>query len=243
MASSTAAYSGLRWGELTALTVPQVDTAARVITVDRKVVEVAGHLYIEAPKEPQVPQDDLPALHARRLPARREARRPYRGRPRRAGSGHQPAGADLPLPGGKALAVLQLQPQRPQARLPHRRLARRQRQRPVDLAQSAARSLCTTALFMTQRRHGMNSQWPLQDFLELGALAGAVPCARLHARQVLWEWGFRLGENAELLVTELVSNAVKASRAMTQAFPVRLWLASARGTSHKMPQNGPYRAG
>jgi anti-sigma regulatory factor (Ser/Thr protein kinase) len=73
----------------------------------------------------------------------------------------------------------------------------------------------------------MNSQWPLQDFRELGALAGAVPCARLHTRQVLWEWGLgNLGESAELLVTELVTNAVKASRAMTQAFPVRLWLAS-----------------
>ena len=48
--ASTAAYSGLRWGELTALTIAQIDTAARVITVDRKVVEVAGHLYIEAPK-------------------------------------------------------------------------------------------------------------------------------------------------------------------------------------------------
>ena len=73
----------------------------------------------------------------------------------------------------------------------------------------------------------MNSQWLLKDFLELGALAGAVPCARLHTRQVLWEWKLRsLGENAELLVTELVTNAVKASRAMTQAFPVRLWLAS-----------------
>jgi integrase len=46
----TAAYTGLRWGELTALTIAQVDTAARVITVDRKVVEVAGHLYIEALK-------------------------------------------------------------------------------------------------------------------------------------------------------------------------------------------------
>jgi integrase len=45
--ANTAAYSGLRWGELTALTIPQVDRAARVITVDRKVVEVAGHLYIE----------------------------------------------------------------------------------------------------------------------------------------------------------------------------------------------------
>jgi len=48
--ANTAAYSGLRWGELTALTIPQIDTEARVITVDRKVIEVAGHLYIEAPK-------------------------------------------------------------------------------------------------------------------------------------------------------------------------------------------------
>ncbi len=73
----------------------------------------------------------------------------------------------------------------------------------------------------------MNSQWPLQDFLELGALAGAAPCARLHTRQVLWEWDLRnLGESAELLVAELVTNAVTASRVMTQAFPVRLWLAS-----------------
>ena len=48
--ASTAAYSGLRWGELTALTIAQVEPAARVITVDRKVVEVAGHLYLEAPK-------------------------------------------------------------------------------------------------------------------------------------------------------------------------------------------------
>jgi integrase len=46
----TAAYSGLRWGELTALTIAQIDAAARVIMVDRKVIEVAGHLYIEAPK-------------------------------------------------------------------------------------------------------------------------------------------------------------------------------------------------
>ena len=48
--ASTAAYSGLRWGELAALTVPQVDAGTRVITVDRKVVEVGGHLYVEAPK-------------------------------------------------------------------------------------------------------------------------------------------------------------------------------------------------
>src|SRR6266700_3311957 len=47
---NTAAYSGLRWGELAALTVSQVDPAGQVIGVDRKVVEVGGRLYLEAPK-------------------------------------------------------------------------------------------------------------------------------------------------------------------------------------------------
>jgi len=46
----TAAYSGLRWGELTALAIPQVDQATRVITVDRKAIEIAGRLHMEAPK-------------------------------------------------------------------------------------------------------------------------------------------------------------------------------------------------
>ena len=48
--ANAAAYSGLRWGEMAALTVHQVDAGARVIDVDRKVVEVAGHLYIEPPR-------------------------------------------------------------------------------------------------------------------------------------------------------------------------------------------------
>ena len=47
---NTAAYAGLRQGELFALTAGQIATATRVITVDRKLVEVAGHLYVEAPK-------------------------------------------------------------------------------------------------------------------------------------------------------------------------------------------------
>ena len=34
----------------------------------------------------------------------------------------------------------------------------------------------------------MAHEWPLRDFLELGALPGAVACARYHVRQVLWEW-------------------------------------------------------
>jgi len=59
-----AAYSGLRWGELVALTVPQVDLARPVITVDRKVVEVAGHLYVEAPKNRKYRQ----TIYPRRTP-------------------------------------------------------------------------------------------------------------------------------------------------------------------------------
>jgi hypothetical protein len=31
--------------------------------------------------------------------------------------------------------------------------------------------------------------WPLRSSLELGALPTAVPCARLHARHLVWEWG------------------------------------------------------
>jgi uncharacterized membrane protein len=31
--------------------------------------------------------------------------------------------------------------------------------------------------------------WPLRSHLELGALPSAVPCARLHAKHVSWEWG------------------------------------------------------
>ena len=45
-----AAYAGLRQGELFALTAGQIAAGTRVITVDRKLVEVAGHLYVEAPK-------------------------------------------------------------------------------------------------------------------------------------------------------------------------------------------------
>ena len=63
--ANTAAYSGLRWGELTALTIRQVETVTRVITVDRKVVEVAGHLYIEAPKN----RKSRRTIYPRRTPA------------------------------------------------------------------------------------------------------------------------------------------------------------------------------
>lgn len=53
--------------------------------------------------------------------------------------------------------------------------------------------------------------WPLSNSLELGALPTAVPCARLHARQLAWEWGLSgIAETIELLVSELTTNSVQA---------------------------------
>jgi anti-sigma regulatory factor (Ser/Thr protein kinase) len=69
--------------------------------------------------------------------------------------------------------------------------------------------------------------WPLRDFIELGALDGSVPSARYHTRHILREWQLaRLGDDVELVVAELVTNAVAASRAMDFPYPVRIWLLS-----------------
>jgi integrase len=99
--ASTAAYSGLRWGELAALTIWQVDPDGRVITVDRKVIEVAGHLYIEAPKcrkyrktiYPRRTPDGYPL--AERLAARIEQATAEHE------AGTNPLGLIFPSPGGK----------------------------------------------------------------------------------------------------------------------------------------------
>jgi anti-sigma regulatory factor (Ser/Thr protein kinase) len=65
--------------------------------------------------------------------------------------------------------------------------------------------------------------WPLRSFLELGVLSTAASCACLHVKHVLWEWGLNsLVESAELLVSELVTNAVNATGQPGQAVSVKL---------------------
>jgi anti-sigma regulatory factor (Ser/Thr protein kinase) len=60
--------------------------------------------------------------------------------------------------------------------------------------------------------------WPSHDCLQFGALPTAVACARLHARNLLWEWGVDwFASDAELLVSELVTNAVKVTAARDEA--------------------------
>jgi anti-sigma regulatory factor (Ser/Thr protein kinase) len=72
--------------------------------------------------------------------------------------------------------------------------------------------VCPAANHGKQRIVTMND-WPLRSYLPLGALPSAVPCARLHAKHVLWEWGLAgLSDSAELIVSELTTNAVAVSQ-------------------------------
>jgi anti-sigma regulatory factor (Ser/Thr protein kinase) len=79
------------------------------------------------------------------------------------------------------------------------------------------------------------SSVPVQTELKLAAIATAPSCARGHVRAVAYEWGLsELADSAELVTSELVTNAVQASgrlrvRARTPIVPVvRLWLVSDR---------------
>lgn len=70
-----------------------------------------------------------------------------------------------------------------------------------------------------------STDWPLMSKLELGPLATAIGCGRDHARQVLVEWGLNhLVNDAVLLVSELLTNSLKASWALREPTPIVLRL-------------------
>jgi anti-sigma regulatory factor (Ser/Thr protein kinase) len=71
--------------------------------------------------------------------------------------------------------------------------------------------------------------WPLSSGLVLGALPTAASCGRLHAKNVACEWGLGyLSNTVELLVSELLTNAVKASSSPDGAGVVLLRLLANR---------------
>jgi len=89
--------------------------------------------------------------------------------------------------------------------------------------------------------------WPLRSYLELQARPASVPHAREHARAVLRRWHLTgLAGTVELLVSEIATNAIRASDPAgrhglrTTAVPgrrpqvIRLWLMS--DTGHVMVQ-------
>ena len=96
----------------------------------------------------------------------------------------------------------------------------------IPSALAAARIPPDPALPPHQRN--WHERFPCQDYVELAADLAAVPAARLRLRADLSEW--RLGipiEEAELVATEIVANAVTATQAIlwrTSRPPVRLWV-------------------
>ncbi len=94
----------------------------------------------------------------------------------------------------------------------------------------ANRTCAPTRAEADQRVSITGRDWPLRSGLPLGPIPTAVPCARAHATQVLWEWGMAdVSDPVELILSELVTNAVAASRALDDGpFPVRFWLLSDR---------------
>ncbi len=72
---------------------------------------------------------------------------------------------------------------------------------------------------------------PLRSYLELPAVPASVRTARSHARGVLREWHVEaLADTAELIISEMTTNAVRASAAVagqpdeTAQAQMRLWL-------------------
>lgn len=79
--------------------------------------------------------------------------------------------------------------------------------------------------------------WLLRSYLELSPLPTAVPCARGHARLVMAEWNLAcLADTVELIVSELVTNGLRASAGLLGSRfggrwspgvpPLRMWLSS-----------------
>jgi anti-sigma regulatory factor (Ser/Thr protein kinase) len=72
---------------------------------------------------------------------------------------------------------------------------------------------------------GPAAAWSLADRLDLGCLPSAVPCARLHTQAILAEWGLgHLTDTAELVMSELVTNALQATQAASLASPLTIYL-------------------
>jgi anti-sigma regulatory factor (Ser/Thr protein kinase) len=78
--------------------------------------------------------------------------------------------------------------------------------------------------------------WPLCSYLELRAIPASVRSARRHARTILRKWQMGdLAETAELVVSEIITNAVRATASILQRRPgteqapgIRFWLSSDR---------------
>jgi anti-sigma regulatory factor (Ser/Thr protein kinase) len=78
-----------------------------------------------------------------------------------------------------------------------------------------------------------HQRFPYRDYVELAADTAAVPSARHRLRLNLKEWGLhQLLDDAELVVTEIVANAVNATCSVpwpASRPPVRMWVRAGSG--------------
>ena len=139
--ANVAAYAGLRQGELFALTAGQVAPDARVITLDRKLIEVAGQLYVEAPKCRKYRSTIYPVRtpHGYPLGAKLATRVEQARTEQQAGA--NPLGLIFPSPRGRHWRSSNFDRRVLAPAYQAARLARCQRQWRLDLAQPAARVL------------------------------------------------------------------------------------------------------
>jgi anti-sigma regulatory factor (Ser/Thr protein kinase) len=79
-----------------------------------------------------------------------------------------------------------------------------------------------------QAESGYQGSWRYTSYLEFSALPAVPPCARLHTKNVLAEWGLsHISDDAELVTSELATNALLASpSAGVSPAVIRLWLLS-----------------
>jgi anti-sigma regulatory factor (Ser/Thr protein kinase) len=95
---------------------------------------------------------------------------------------------------------------------------------PAKLGDMTARSVTRTVAGSGHGR-GAGAAFHRASSLEFAPLPGAIPCARLHAAHILHEWGLRaLAEDAALIISELMTNAVDASAVLPGRPPVALRL-------------------
>jgi anti-sigma regulatory factor (Ser/Thr protein kinase) len=77
----------------------------------------------------------------------------------------------------------------------------------------------------TRRANHGFGHWRLSSRLEFGPLPSAVPCARLHTKHILREWNLaHVADEAELIVSELMTNALHAARPLPGIQPITLHL-------------------
>lgn len=99
---------------------------------------------------------------------------------------------------------------------------------------SQATTLSAVPVVLHDQDLARMQEWPLRSFLELRALPASVRIARAHARGMLQEWCLAaLADTVELLVSEIATNAVRASARVARQrgagqLPMRLWLTSDR---------------